>query len=162
MWGLGFLAGLIISAFCLVVLFGPPYLPTLRRQKLAALDLLDLKPGQTMLDIGSGDGRVLREAAKRGYNVVGIELNLFLVLVSRLVTWRYRHQVRVIWGSYWRREWPQADGVFVFALPRLMLKIDRHVRAWHAKPVRLVSFAFAIPGKPVVKQRDGVFLYEYK
>lgn len=54
-----------------VVFFGPPYVPTRKRNMQAALDLLELKPGQTMLELGSGDGRVLIAAAKQGVNVVG-------------------------------------------------------------------------------------------
>ncbi|HEU4984185.1 MAG TPA: class I SAM-dependent methyltransferase, partial [Nitrososphaera sp.] len=78
---LGLLIVLAVSVLLgFVVFFGPPYLPTLRRNIDAALDLLDLKPGQTMLDLGSGDGRVLVAAAKRGINVVGIELSPVLAV----------------------------------------------------------------------------------
>lgn len=154
------LIGLIL-VFGLVVLVGPPYVPTLQKQKLAALDLLDLTPGQTLLEVGSGDGRVMREAAKRGLKVVGIELNPVLVLVSRLVTWRYRKQVRVVWGNVWQVEWPSADGVFTFLLPRLMGRLDQRIAAWHTKPLQLASFAFQIPGKKPTRQKQGVFLYKY-
>src|SRR5690554_3061153 len=95
--------------FGLVVFFGAPYLPTLKSQKETALDMLDLKPGQTLLELGSGDGRVARSAAKRGVKVVGYELNPFLVILSRIVTWKYRKKVKIIWGNYWRHKWPEAD-----------------------------------------------------
>jgi len=157
------LAALLLAlAFGLVLLVGPPYVPTLAKQKLVALDMLDLRPGQTLLEIGCGDGRVVRAAAKRGLHVVGIELNPLLVLVTWLVTWRYRRQVRIIWGDAWRVKWPEADGVFTFLLPRLMGKLDQRIAAWHTHPLRLASFAFKIPGKRPVDARDGVFLYDYK
>jgi len=151
----------VTMLFGLVVFFGPPYVPTMSKQKIAALDLLALKPGQTLLEIGSGDGRVARAAAARGLKVVGVELNPLLVLVSYLVTWRYRRHVRIIWGNAWRVRWPEADGVFAFWLPRLMPRLDRRIEVWHTKPLYLASFAFAIPGKKPAKQRDGVFLYKY-
>lgn len=151
----------LILAFGLVVLFGPPYVPTLARQKVAALDLLDLKPGQTLLEIGSGDGRVMRAAAKRGLMVVGIELNPVLVVVSRVVTWRYRKQVRVIWGNVWQVTWPPADGVFTFFLPRFMARLDHRLQDWQRRPFYLASFAFRIPGKKPVATRRGIFLYKY-
>lgn len=152
---------LLVLVFGFVVLFGPPYLPTRRRQAEAALDLLALKPGQTMLDLGSGDGRVLLAAAKRGWKGVGIELNPLLVLVSKLATWRYRRQVRIIWGNYFRATWPPADGIFTFMLGRQMATLGKRVQAWPHKPVRLASFAFEIPGKKPSATKDGVFLYEY-
>jgi len=150
----------IVLCFGVVVAFGPPYLPTLARQVQAALDLLDLKPGQTLLELGSGDGRVLLAGAKRGLQMVGYELNPLLVLASRVYTWRYRKQVKVVWGSYWR-QWPSADGIFTFMLPRYMDRLDQTIESWHRQPVRLATFAFAIPGKKPSAKRHGVFLYEY-
>lgn len=162
MWWIALPLFIILSTFALIVFIGPPYLPTLRRQTEVALDLLDLKPGQTMLELGSGDGRVVLAAAKRGWNVVGIELNPFLVVVSRLVTWRYRSRVRIIWGGYFTVEWPEVQGIFTFMLPRYMGKLDRHVSQVYKRPVRLASFAFKIPGREVSATREGIFLYQYK
>jgi hypothetical protein len=152
----------IVLIFGLVVFFGPPYLPTLRVQTNTALDLLDLKSGQTLLELGSGDGRVIRAAAARGLQVVGIELNPLLVIISRIVTWRYRKQVRILWGSYWQVTWPEADGIFTFMIRRQMIKLDDRIQTWHHKPMRLASFAFVIPGKRPIKEEKGIFLYSYK
>lgn len=151
----------IILAFGLVVFVGPPYLPTMRKQINAGLDLLEMAPGETLLELGSGDGRVMRVAAARGYRVIGIELNPILVLVSHIVTWRYRSQVRIIWGSYWGLPWPRADAIFTFMLPRYMGRLDERIEKWRTKPVKLASFAFVIPGKEPVEKRDGVYLYQY-
>lgn len=151
----------VVVLFGFVILFGPPYVPTLAAQKIAALDMLELKPGQTLLELGSGDGRVMRAAAERGLRVVGVELNPLLVIVSYVVTWRYRKRVRIIWGNLWQVTWPPADGVFTFLLPRLMPKLDKHLESWHTKPLYLASFAFAIPDKEPARTRDGIFLYRY-
>jgi hypothetical protein len=152
----------LVLLFGFVVFVGPPYLPTLRKQIVTALDLLELEAGQTLLELGSGDGRVLLAAAKHGYRAVGIELNPLLVLWSYLITFKYRKQVRVIWGSYWGAPWPRADAVFTFMLPKYMAKLDRRMEQWRPAAVRLASFAFTIPGKEPIKARDGVYLYEYK
>ena len=146
-----------------VVFFGPPYLPTMRRNMDAALDLLELQRGETLLELGAGDGRVLVAAAKRGVKVVGIELSPVLVLIAWLRTRRYRKQVRIIWGNYFLVKWPPADAIFTFMIPRQMAELDRRVEKWRGgKPVRLSSFAFRIPKKNPVAERNGVFLYEYK
>jgi hypothetical protein len=151
----------LLLAFGLVVLFGPPFVPTMRRQVEAALDMLDLKPGQTLLELGSGDGRVALAAARRGLNVVGIELNPLLVLYSRLRCFKYRRQVKIQWGNYLSKPWPAADGVFTFALQRLMPALDKKCTGWHTKPTHFASFAFTIPDKKPVRKAAGVFLYFY-
>ncbi len=158
----GILAGVIFMLFAFVIFFGPPYVPTLARQTEVALDLLDLQPGQLMLELGAGDGKVALAAARRGLRVVGIELNPLLVLVARARCWRYRRQVTIRWGSYWRVAWPpKADAIFTFMLQRQMGELDRRIAAWRTHPVRLASFAFHVPGKTPVQEREGVFLYEY-
>src|SRR3982751_238116 len=93
----------IIVCFAGVLLFGAPYLPTLKPQIQTALKLADLKSGQTLLELGCGDGKVLIAAAQRGLHVVGYELNPLLFLVAWLRTRRYRKQVRVVWGNFWSR-----------------------------------------------------------
>ena len=62
-WGLGLL---LIVTWGLSILFGAPFLPTLKPERLRAMDLLDLKPGQVFVDLGSGDGVMLVLAAERG------------------------------------------------------------------------------------------------
>jgi 16S rRNA A1518/A1519 N6-dimethyltransferase RsmA/KsgA/DIM1 with predicted DNA glycosylase/AP lyase activity len=148
----------LILTFGGVILRGAPYLPTLDAQARAALDLLQLKPGQTLLELGSGDGKVLVVAAQAGLNVVGVELNPFLVIVSWLRTRRYRKQVRIIWGDFWLVEWPECDAVFAFLLKQFMPKLDKRMQVIE-KP--LVSFAFQIPNRKAAAEKAGVFLYEY-
>jgi len=154
----------VIASFASVVFIGPPYLPTLTPQVKTALDLLDVKPGQTVLELGCGDGKVLLAAAKRGCHATGIEINPVLVLLCRLRTWRYRKLVTVRMGNYWNtRLWGEADAIFGFVLPRYMSKLDGLIEVWRAgKAIKLASFAFKIPNKPIDHERDSVFLYIYK
>lgn len=156
---------IVVLLFGFVVWFGAPYVPTLKPQTRQALDLLNLQKGQTLLELGCGDGRVMRAAAERGLRVVGYELNPLLVLVARVVTWRYRSTTKVIWGNYWRASWPEAEGIFVFLLAKYMKKLDKKIiqqRATQDHSIRLVSFTFSIPGKTEDKRQDGLFQYDYK
>lgn len=141
-----------------VLLFGAPYLPSLDSSTKTALELLELKPGQTLLELGSGDGKMLVAAAQAGLNVVGIELNPFLVAISWLRTWRYRKQVRIIWGNFWQTKWPECDAVYVFLLDRFMPKLDARMQAIK-KP--LASLAFKIPARKPIAEKSGVYLYHY-
>jgi len=155
--------GLMLLAICFggVLLFGAPYLPTLKPQIKAALELADLRPGQTMLELGCGDGRVLLAAAKQGINVVGYELNPLLAGLAWLRTMRYRRQVRIIWGDFWHHPWPPAEAIFTFLLPKYMPKLNKKVMQYPNKPVKLVSYAFQIPSQPPAAEKAGVYLYKY-
>lgn len=153
--------GVLVICFGGVLLVGAPYLPTLSPQVRAALALADLKAGDTMLELGCGDGKVLLAAAKQGINVVGYELNPLLVLVAWLRTRRYHRQVKIIWGDFWRQPWPPAEAIFTFLLPKYMPKLDKKVMQYSHHPVKLVSFAFIIPGRQPTRQKAGVYLYRY-
>lgn len=147
--------------FAFVVLFGAPFLPILKNQIPEAFDLLDLQPGQTLIELGSGDGRMLVAAAQRGIHAVGYELNPLLWLYSWIITRRYKGMVRVHLGDYWRTQWPPADGVFVFLLDKYMPKLDKKITQEYGKNVKLVSLAFKIPGRKISKSHRGLYLYKY-
>lgn len=152
----------LATVFSFVVFFGAPYLPTLKKQIDPALDLLDLKPGQTLIELGSGDGRVMRSAARRGLNVIGYEINPILVLISYAITFKYRKQVKIVWANFWRKDLPRADGVFVFLIDRFMPKLDKKMQSYDHKPIKILSFAFTIPGKKPERVVNGLNLYKYR
>lgn len=161
-WVIWFLAILLIAAYGLVIFFGAPFLPTLRAERERALDLLDLKKGQLLIDLGSGDGIMLVMAAQRGLRAVGYEINPFLWLYSWLRTRRYGRRVKVKMVSFWRADLGEADGIFVFLITHHMKHLDRLLSARQSKkPLKVVSNSFKIPGRKIKKTSGPMFLYEY-
>ncbi len=158
-WAIGIA---LILLFGFTAFFGAPFLPTLANRTKDALDLLDLKPGERLLELGSGDGRLLAEAAKRGIDSIGYELNPLLVWYSRIKLLRYRNLTTVKCVNYWTHKLPEAEGIYVFLLNPYMEKLDKKIKKEAKKPVKLVSFAFEIPGKTSTKEIKGMRLYLYK
>lgn len=159
-----FLIALVIVILCFgfVLLFGAPYLPTMQKQIDLAFKLAALKPGQTVIELGSGDGRVAIEAAKLGATVIGYELNPLLVIYSKIKCFKYRNKIKIRWANFWKTQWPEADIIFTFLLPKYMSKLDQKITDYPHRPVILVSYAFNVPGKKAVREDQGVFLYKYK
>lgn len=60
-----------------------PFVPTPPEVVSEMLDMADVGPGDVLYDLGSGDGRVVIEAALRGARGVGIEIDTALVEKSR-------------------------------------------------------------------------------
>jgi len=71
------------ARYFLGVGIGAPWLPLRRRDIPDGFALVDISSTDVVIDLGSGDGRLLIEAAKRGATVIGYELNPFLVWWSR-------------------------------------------------------------------------------
>jgi len=160
-WVIWAVAILLILAYGFVLLFGAPYFPSLKPHIKAALDLLDLKDGQVVYDLGCGDGRFLKAAAKRGFKTIGYELNPFMFAYSWITTRRYGRRVKVRWGNFWKADISKADAVFVFLLDKYMPQLDAKLQAEGKKGLKLASHTFKIPGKKITKQTYGVFLYKY-
>ncbi len=157
-----FLLCLTILPFGYVLLFGAPYLPTRKAQARLALDVLNLKTGEIFVDLGSGDGAVLIEAAKRGLICYGYELNPFVWLVSWVRTIKYRKNVKIFLGNFWNKKIPlNTRGVFVFLLDPYMSKLDKKLQSELKKGSLLVSYTFAIPEKKPVKTVEAMRLYKY-
>lgn len=156
-----FASMLIILVFSFVIAFGAPFLPTLRARTDEAIDLLGLKTGQTLLELGSGDGRILRAAAAQGIKGIGYELNPLLVWYSRLACFKYRKLVTIKCRNYWQVRLPECNGIYVFLLNPYMAKLNKKIMKESKSPIRLVSFAFKIPGRTPVKEKNGLMLYEY-
>lgn len=144
-----------------MLLFGAPYLPTHKQQVVQALDMLEIKKGDVLHELGCGDGRLLREAARRGHRAVGYELNPLVYLIARLSTWRYRKMVSVHYANFWSADLTKADAIYVFLLDRFMEKLDRKLSAEAKQGTLLASYAFKIPGKKPIKAQSGIFLYKY-
>ena len=153
---------LIVSLmFGLGAILGAPYLPILRRDSTKLLDLAALKPGDTLIDLGSGDGRLLRSAAARGIKSIGYEINPMLVLISRIVCWRYRNLVTIHLADFWHATLPPADTIYVFLIERYMQKLDQKLAREIHQPTRVVSFVFELPGRKPIKQNTNTHVYEY-
>ncbi len=156
------LACLLLLPFGYVLLFGAPYLPTRKNEAKQALDLLDLKKGEVFVDLGSGDGAVLIEAAKRGLVCYGYELNPFMWVISYVRTLPYRKSVTVYCRNFWRIPLPiKTKGVFVFLLDPYMIRLNQKLTNELQPGGRLVSYTFQIPGREPVKTRGAMFVYQY-
>jgi SAM-dependent methyltransferase len=143
-------------------LLGAPYLPVLGADVPNLLKVSGTKPGDLIIDLGCGDGKLLLAAARSGRRAYGVEINPLLWLVAWLRTRRYRRLVTVRFGDYWRQDWPSdAACIYVFLITRFMPKLDQELRKRYPRPIRLVSYGFEIPGRKPDQQIRGVFAYNY-
>ena len=152
---------LLVLPFGIGAILGAPYVPILRKQSRDLLELASLKPGQTLIDLGSGDGRLLKQAAARGITCIGYEINPYLVFISRLVCWRYRKLVTIHTANLWTIKLPPADVIYVFALDRYMTRLDQKFAAEITRPTIVVSYIFEIPHRQPIRHTPNTYVYQY-
>lgn len=142
-------------------LWVPTPLPTVRKM----LEMADVRPGDVVYDLGSGDGRVLVTVARQfGAKAVGIEVDPLRYIWTQIMitVFRLRGQVKVILGDFFNQDLSQADVVTVYLQQetnlRLMNKLTRELRPG----TRVVSHTFTFPGWQIIGRDEKAQLYVYK
>lgn len=151
----------IVFCFSFVLLFGAPYLPSVKTQSNIALDLLEIKNGDVFYELGCGDGRVLLMAEQRGAKAIGYELNPIIFLFAKIRTFKKRQNITVIFGNFWSADLTNADKVYVFLLDKFMDRLDKKLESELKSGSLLASFAFKMHSKKHLKEKEAVFLYKY-
>ena len=153
----------IVLIFGLVVFRGAPYVPSRKRELARAFDeLYSLTKNDVLVDIGSGDGVVLREAAKRQARAVGYELNPILVLITKLLS-RKQPLVEVYLADFWFAKLPNdTTVVYVFGESRDITKMAQRVEDEAkrlGKQLSFISYGFVVAGRTPVKKVGAYYLY---
>ena len=136
------------------------------------LEYADLKPGETLYDLGSGDGRIVIMAAQEfGANGVGVELNRRLLNEARMKgdALNLSDSVRFLHDNIFNVDLSPADVVTMYlttgANEKVRPKLERDLRPG----ARIVTHDFSIPGWDNAKNlkfREGyrshtIYLYRW-
>ena len=117
--------------------------PTVMVEKL--LDMAQVTPKDYVVDLGSGDGRNVITAAKRGARAHGIEYNPELVELSKKFAAKEGVSGRATFetGDLFKTDFSKATVVILFLLPEMNIKL--RPRLLDLKPgTRIVANTFVI------------------
>lgn len=163
----GVIIVIFLACFGLITFIGAPYVPTHKRQIVKAFnELYPLTKDDLVVDLGSGDGVMLRVAAARGARALGYELNPILWFISRALSSRYGGRVQVRCRNMWTASIP-ADTTLVYMFidsrftKRVARKLQAHVKRT-GKPIRYMSYGFTLPGATLDGEVGGMLLYTIK
>ena len=151
MWLL--IASGIILFFGFMAFTGAPYVPSKRRDVRQALsDLYRLDKKDTLVDIGAGDGIVLREASQRGARAVGYEINPIIAWIAMWLS-RKDPRVTVKIGNFWRESLPDRD------IKKMYAKVEREATRLQ-RTVVFISYGFAVKGVVAKRQLGAYYRYD--
>ncbi len=147
-------------------LIGAPWAPTRMRVLKKAFDDITIGEKDTVVDLGAGDGSIIREAARRGARAIGYELSPIMWAVARIRTFRVKN-ARISYGNFLTKPLPgDATLVFLFLMPKHMDTIRSFLsRQRMGQRTLVLSYAFSFPGiVPVKVYREEkcapLYLYE--
>ena len=113
------------------------------------LELADTRPGDLVVDLGSGDGRIVITAAQKfGARGLGIEIDGSLVAKSRdnAVRAGVADRVSFVEGDVLEADISAASVVTVYLLPALINRLQPRFLERLQPGTRIVSHAFAMTG----------------
>src|SRR3954470_14632446 len=128
------------------------------------LDMAKATPNDFLADLGSGDGRTVIAAAKRGLRAMGVEFNPNMVALSNREAQRQgvADKVRFVNGDIFTTDFSNAQIVTLYLLPSLNVKLRPTLL--DMKPgTRVVSHAFNMgdwePEETATPEGRQVFLW---
>jgi protein-L-isoaspartate O-methyltransferase len=135
------------------------------------LELAELKPGEVLYDLGSGDGRVLITAVQRfRAKAVGIEISEALVksTTDRIQRLGLQNEAKVIQGDLLQVDLSPADVVAIYLAADSNAILRPNLEKYLKPGARVVSHDYVVPGwKPKVVDKDlpearGHIIYLYQ
>ncbi|OGY78440.1 MAG: hypothetical protein A3B74_01940 [Candidatus Kerfeldbacteria bacterium RIFCSPHIGHO2_02_FULL_42_14] len=146
----------IISAFT-----GAPYVPMQRKEIDTVVRLARLTSGQTLIDLGSGDGSILIAAAKSHIRALGYEINPVLCALTwlRIQLSGTRQYCTILCCNFWNIHLSNADALFVYGIPHIMQRLQSKIQRECRKGVYVISFGFRFPDWEPIEIRGRLKVY---
>ncbi len=140
-----------------------PYVATKKEKVATIITLANIKPRQTVIDLGSGDGRLLFASAQKGARAIGYEINPYLVLFTRIKS-KILKEKRVVVKkqSLWNANLKTADVIFVYGRGKTMKRFEDFVFKNAKKGARIIvntDLTKPFPTKRPIKSEKGIYLY---
>ncbi len=157
---------LAISLWVLIpALYGLPPVPTKPERIRKALKLANLKPDQTLYDLGAGDGRVLLIAARDfGAKAVGVEVGPIqcALIWLKAVASGFGNQIQIRWANFYKANLSDADVVFIYATSKEVTKLASQLEKQLKRGARVVSISADFPEwePQEFDNRELIFVYE--
>ncbi len=147
-----------------------PYVASPNRVVDLMLEMAKIKPGETVYDLGSGDGRILIAAAERfKAKAIGIEISPSLVAAANeeIEKAGVADRVKVIQGDVLKTDFSAADVVTLYLDTDSNAKLRPQLEKYLKPGARVVSHDYEVPGwkasrveKTQDRQSHTIYLYE--
>lgn len=135
-----------------------PYVPATTKQVDNIIKALSGRKG-TLIDLGSGDGRIVLAAAKRGFRAYGIELNPCLVAYSKVtaLTQGLSSNASFFRGDIWKCNLANYSNVVIFGVSQMMTELEKKFRVELETNTFIVVCRFPLPNsKPLATIGHGI------
>jgi len=123
-----------------------PFVPTPRPIVRRMLNLADTKPGDRLIDLGAGDGRIVIAAARWfGAKALGVELHPDRYAIIRNSVPSLKPNLEALRQNFFKADLSNADVVTMYLLPSVNEALRRKLERELHSGARVVTHDFSIP-----------------
>ena len=123
-----------------------PFVPTPRPIVRRMLNLADTKPGERLIDLGAGDGRIVITAASEyGVKALGVELHPERYAIIRNSATSLKPNLHAIRQDFFQTDLSNADVVTMYLLPSVNEALRKKLERELHSGARVVTHDFSIP-----------------
>jgi SAM-dependent methyltransferase len=146
-------------------IWGAPFVPTSLKVVRKMLQMADVQPGQKVVDLGAGDGRIVITAARRfGAQAVGVEIDPVRCLIANglILLLGLRKRAHVYHANMRDFDLSDADVVTLYLLQGTNQSLKEQLVEQLRPGAKIVSRSFSLSGWVPVALDDTemIFLYE--
>ncbi|XP_029173343.1 protein N-lysine methyltransferase FAM173B [Nylanderia fulva] len=135
-----------------------PYVPATHQQVKNVIQALNSRSG-SLIDLGSGDGRIVLAAAKHGFKAHGIELNTWLVWYSKFkaLISGLSNNTAFFKQDLWKYNLGKYDNVVIFGVDEMMKDIEKKFNSELYKDSLVIACRYPLPNtRPITTIGHGI------
>ncbi|MGC8999041.1 MAG: SAM-dependent methyltransferase [Candidatus Bathyarchaeia archaeon] len=137
-----------------------PYLPSPTSVINAALNMVEVKPGEVFADLGCGDGAVLIEAAKKfGVYCIGFEIDPALAKLAHRKARNagVKHLIDVVCSDIFTIDLSRFNVIYVYPFPPIISRLSEKIASECQKGTRVLVHDHSLNG---LKPTKSVQIFE--
>lgn len=139
-----------------------PYVPSSMATVRLMIESARIQEGEKILDIGSGDGRIVVACAQKGAFAYGCEINPLLVAISRLIIRikGLQKNATIEQKDLYKMDFGEYDVIMTYCLPKTLSDLEEKLYRELRPGGRIVCNTFRFKQWTPVTKNGKVYLYE--
>lgn len=146
-----------------------PYVPSFTATVDTIIHHIKIQPRSTVIDLGCGDGKVLRLLSKKFHlkKCIWYDIASFPLLLGRILNtlYGYKH-IDLRYGNFLDLNIPSCDYIYCYLLPSMLAKLELILQSSLDENTIVISNTFAFPHRKPRKiitspqHAQKIFLYK--
>ena len=121
----------------------------------------NLIPQIKAIDLGSGDGRILLELAKKGFLTTGYEIKKPLVerAIQRVTDANLHERITIYNKSFWDADLSSFELIYIYGMGSIMGRLEKKILQEVKPGTKVITNIFRFPTLKPKKEKNSLYLY---